>query len=104
LANATYGFTGVGKTKGPMLGLQAISETTTYLGRSAITWCHQWLTDGSFVEYLKTHRPALMEQVPADASVEVVYGDTDSLFFSWTRDLPMDLIFRLGNESGDFLT
>lgn len=104
LANATYGFTGVGKTKGPMLGLQAISETTTFLGREAITLCHNRLTDGSFVHFLHAERPKLMESVPPDARVEVVYGDTDSLFFSWTDDLPMDLIFRLGNESGDFLT
>ncbi len=104
LANATYGFTGVGKTKGPMLGLQAISETTTFLGREAITLCHDRLTDGSFVRFLRSERAQLMREVPEEARVEVVYGDTDSLFFSWTQDLPMDLIFRLGNESGDFLT
>jgi DNA polymerase elongation subunit (family B) len=104
LANATYGFTGVGKTKGPMLGLQAISETTTFLGREAITLCHDRLTDGSFVRFLSNERPQLMASVPMSARVEVVYGDTDSLFFSWTEDLPMPLIFELGNESGDFLT
>lgn len=62
------------------------------------------MTDGSFVRFLRDEKPELMARVPSTADVEVVYGDTDSLFFSWTEDLPMPLIFLLGNESGDFLT
>lgn len=103
-ANATYGFTGVGRDKGAMLGMQAISETTTYLGRSAISKCAEWITEPVYMDYVRDKAPELFAQIPPDTRVWIVYGDTDSLFFNYTYDFPMPLMFALGDVGGEYLT
>jgi DNA polymerase elongation subunit (family B) len=109
VCNSVYGFTGVGIDKGPIMGNQAISETTTFMGQTMISACRRWLEDGDFIKHLK-EKPDLLvgkklsPEITREMECRVIYGDTDSLFFTVGETIVLDDIFRLGTLAAEYIT
>lgn len=109
VCNSVYGFTGVGVDKGPIMGNQAISETTTFRGQRMISSCRVWLESGEFASFLEENpkwleKKSLSLDVPRRISCAIKYGDTDSLFFNVGDSFSLDEIYRIGSLAAEYIT
>lgn len=109
VCNSVYGFTGVGVDKGPIMGNQAISETTTFMGQTMISACRRWLENGEFIQHLKENahlleKKTLPPKIVDEMTCRIIYGDTDSLFFTVGETIALDDIYRLGTLAAEYIT
>jgi len=109
VCNSVYGFTGVGIDKGPIMGNQAISETTTFMGQTMISACRRWLENGEFIDHLREKpdllvKKTLLPDIVEEMECRIIYGDTDSLFFTVGETIALDDIYRLGSLAAEYIT
>lgn len=97
--NSVYGF--LGRASGD-LSMQSLGMTITFLGRSLIQKCQNYVNSGEFQRYV-----APMIPIPFKATV--VYGDTDSVFISVVfesgdEDTQMKLAFQMSELGAEHVT
>lgn len=96
--NAVYGFTGVANGLFPCL---KIAETVTFQGRKMLQ------KSQNFIENLKPENIQQIYnkpiQVPENAQLKVIYGDTDSLFIQ-AINFPLQALVEVSDSLADEVT
>jgi DNA polymerase delta subunit 1 len=95
LANSAYGFTGANAATG-MMPLRAIAESVTALGRQRIESTKILVEQAFPAELAEDGKTVLIE------AVEVVYGDTDSIFLHRGKQTP-EMANRLGKRAAELV-